>query len=96
MAYAKQMVAKSIYPNGESAPSAATPAPVPAATAVEEAEGYKLFLSSGNATGYKGVYKQTNGKFIAQYTDTALNKLMYIGIYDTAVNASGIRKANGG
>ena len=55
---------------------------------MKEADGYKLFLSSGNATGYKGVYKQTNGKFIAQYTDTALNKLMYIGIYDTAVEAA--------
>ena len=54
---------------------------------VEEAEGYKLILSSNNSTGYLGVTKQHGGnKFYAQRL--VEGKVIYLGNYDTRVEAA--------
>ena len=60
-----------------------------------EAEGYKLFLSSGTydggQSGYKGVTKMPNGTFTANYYDTSRAvgyRNVGLGTYDTAVEAA--------
>ena len=53
---------------------------------VNEAEGYKLFLSAKTATGYMGVFKQSSGRFIARRM--AGGKDVCIGTFDTAVEAA--------
>ena len=53
---------------------------------VEEAEGYKLFLSGKSVSGYKGVSK-SDREVQARYYDGVLGK-MNLGTYDTAVEAA--------
>ena len=52
---------------------------------VEEAEGYKLFLSTKSATGYMGVFKK-GGRFQARRMVDY--KEVQLGYYDTAVEAA--------
>ena len=47
-----------------------------------EAEGLRLHLSSNSITGYKGVFNQASGRFIAT------RKHKYLGAFDTAVEAA--------
>ena len=54
--------------------------------AVKEADGYKLFVSDKNPTGYMGVFQQQNGRFEAKRK--VGGKYVYIGTYDTAVEAA--------
>ena len=61
-------------------PAAAAPAPL-----AVDAEGLRLHLSS-NATGYKGVQEQSSGRFVAQHK--VGGRMVYIGIFDTAVEAA--------
>ncbi len=53
---------------------------------VEEAEGWRLHLSSSSNTGYKGVFRKPNGRFLAQISRLASTN--HIGVYDTAVQAA--------
>ena len=51
-----------------------------------EAEGTRLYLSSSNRTGYRGVRKTDSGRFQA---DTWQNgRKVYLGTFDTAVEAA--------
>ena len=89
VAYAKQMVAKSIYPNGESAPSATA-----RSTAQQWRRRKRLFLSSKSETGYMNVYKLLSGRFRASIMTRPLTRLC-TSAYDTAAEAAVSRKANG-
>ena len=51
-----------------------------------EAEGLRLHLSDTNASGYKGVVEQKNGRFQAQLWRG--DKTEQLGYYDTAVEAA--------
>ena len=62
-------------------------AAVLAAAVVKEAEGYKLFLNSKSATGYKGVTKRPDGTFRADFWDSALTNVS-LGSFQTAVEAA--------
>ena len=50
-----------------------------------EAEGFQLHLSSNNATGYKGVYRRSSGRFGAERK--AGGRTVYLGSFVTAVGA---------
>ena len=54
---------------------------------VEEAEGWRLHLSSSSNTGYKGVSRKPDGRFLAR-GPSLLPVGRHIGIYDTAVQAA--------
>jgi len=71
---------------GDGKARAMPPAKGVAEGVAEEAEGLRLHLSSSNATGYRGVYEYSTGRFQAQhYVDGRRDSL---GCFDTAVEAA--------
>ena len=80
-------VGKWSHGDGAASSDAFLPAPVAVASPPpnvvrREAEGYKLFLSRNDVTGYVGVTESPTGRFVAARSDVT------IGMYDTAVEAA--------